>query len=251
MAKTLSYGDALNVVGKQVPRQYEEDLAAHCCNLANNLIWNKYDWRESIADLLPFYLIPGQQDYGKPFVAVPADFQGLRTANFVQMSSSPPIFSRMLIVRDLDETYIQQPPSSIAYNKERQAFRLFPRTPVNMGGPDYLVNGTYKKLPTLVTASTLASTKLPYEDQYFNVFCQALKWSMLDTFNSESAGNAQIVNGQAQYSGQLAKAMTAIEEMATNEGLNLGDPVVAPKDALVGPSVGRLMTGIGPIGGYW
>jgi hypothetical protein len=43
-------------------------------------------------------------------------------------------------------------------------------------------------------------------------------------------------NGGIVFTGQLAKAYEATVEMAMNEGLELGDPVISPAEPLASPS---------------
>ena len=69
---TFTFDNVLRMVGRHVPRNIVDDHGADICNLAYNKIWHKYDWRESLKTLPPFYLIPGEQEIGPPFVSVPA-----------------------------------------------------------------------------------------------------------------------------------------------------------------------------------
>src|SRR5215471_8114262 len=89
MAKTYTVGEAINLVSSQLRRDIEDQQAAYLANIAQNIIWNKYDWRESIAPLPPFYLTPQEQDYGAPATIIPGDFKGLREAYLVNTSASP------------------------------------------------------------------------------------------------------------------------------------------------------------------
>ena len=63
MAATLKYTDILNMLQRQIPRVTEDMHADSIINAGLNFIWMAYDWRESLSEFTPFYLIPGRQDY--------------------------------------------------------------------------------------------------------------------------------------------------------------------------------------------
>lgn len=240
---TYTYGDVLSIAGKVTTRPVEDAHAQFIANAANNLIWMRYDWRETIATLPPFFLIPDEQDHGAPQVSIPTDFFGLRTAWIQRNLSAPPTRIRLAIIKNLEVTHVRSLPNAITYNSAADAFRVFPRVPPNIGSPDYMVCGEYKIRPTKVTATTLATTTLPFDDVYFQVWVDVMKWAILNFGGDPRAGEVSVQNGQTIYTGQLARAIAAIDEMATHEGLELGDPVIAPAEPLITPS------GIG--GGPW
>lgn len=230
---TYTWGDVLNVVKRKIPYLSESDLAPTICNVAQNYIWDKYDWRDSLKSLPPFYLVPNEQDYGAPNVTIPSDFWGLRWANLMRASNIPPYRQPLAIIKDLMPTHIRYLPHAIGYVSNARAFRLYPRIPENIGSPDYLVEGEYKTRPTKVTSSTMATTVLPMDDVYFQMFYETAKWIGWDLDGDPRAGAISYQNGQMVYSGQAAVAQGLIEWAAAREGLELGDPVISPAEPLV------------------
>lgn len=234
MANTYTYADALNFIRSQVPSVAEEQKASAMCNIGTNLIWNAFDWRETVAELPPFWLSPNVQDYGAPFTAVPADFLGLREAQLVDIFSVPPVKTPLKVLRFLEDTHVPALPHAISYEPSQSSFRVFPRVPPGIPGGRYKINGIYKKRPTFITSSNYTSTLLPFDDIYFNVWLEVLRWAAYSATGDQRAGEVQIgSSGRYQLSGQLAKAHQAIIEMAENEGMNLGDSTVAPAEPLV------------------
>lgn len=250
MAITYTYEDVITAVARNFPRMVESDSGALVANQAIYEIWKRYDWRESLAVLPPFYLIPNEQDHGRPAVTVPADFLGLRMAYLTRLNSTPAYRSRIQPVKDLELTDVRGLPTCMGYETATRCFRVFPRVPVNMGAPDWIVQGEYKTRPTKLTATIMSSTLLPFDDIHVYNMMEVFKWSGLSLAGDPRAGGVQMnSNGAAQYVGQYAIAMHAIDQMAETEGLELGDVVLAPSEPLVNTS--RTMWGTyGNIFGY-
>lgn len=235
MAATATYGDVMNLVGRFMPSGWEADHAARVCNRATNEIWDGFDWRETLVTLPPFYLIPGAQDHGSPAVAVPANFQGLRKAYIRDLSGGAltPTERELTPVRNLEITETKAFPKNISYEPSVSAFRLFPRVPDNLGPPFWMVEGTYKKDPTKLTASTYATTLLPIgDDSSFDTWFEVLKWAAMAFSGNPQAGSFSVQGGQVQKTGQAAIAEDYILRLAAKEGFELGDPVVAPAEGI-------------------
>lgn len=247
MARTYTIGEALGIVSGQTGRKLEEHYAAYLANQAVNVIWNKYDWRETLAPLPPFYLIANEQEFGAPAAIIPSDFLGLREAYLVSTAvSSPTEHTELKVQRDIRLTSGQALPSLICYQPSVQRYRVYPRVPAGIGGTDWIVEGTYKIRPTKITPSTLQTTTVPWDDQYFPVFISALKWAAFDTAGDPRAGQVVEENGRYRLSGQLATMCMAIDNMAADEGLNLGDPGIAPAEPLLSPvDYGNNFSGLG------
>lgn len=233
MALTSTYADALNFIQPQVPAVLQDQKAATICNIGTNLIWNSFDWRETLEILPPFWLTPWVQDYGAPMVAVPADFLGLREAQLTDLSNIPPLKSPIKVVKFLEPTHLKALPNMISYEPSVNSFRLFPRAPLGVGAGRWKIDGVYKKRPPLVTAQNYTATLLPFDDLYFQVWLEVLRWAAFSAMGDQRAGAAmQGPSGAVQYSGQLATAMSFIHAMAANEGFNLGNSTVAPSEPL-------------------
>lgn len=235
--QTYKYADALSIVGRQLNRNVEDEYGAAIVNTATNLIWMAYDWRETLSSLPPFYLIPDEQDHGPPAVSVPADFYGLRLATLLLLNSDPPSRFDLIVMQDARETHVRALPHAVSYERARRAFRLFPRVPSNITASTYLVQGTYKRRPLKVLASQLPSAILPFDDIYFDVWVEALKWAAWQVAGDPRAGGVIHVKGQgSQYNGQIALCLDRIAGMAASEGLELGAPILAPREPLTGPT---------------
>lgn len=230
MAATYTFLDAWNIARKQVPSTAEFDHGAAICNIALNEIWNAYDWRVSIAELPPFVLIPQEQDHGAPAVSIPTDFSGLREAWIVAINSEPAYRYELQVMKDLRLTHNEQMPHAISYEPSKNAFRLFPRIPTTLTSPYYLVDGIYKKHPTKITATTLASAVIPWDDTYFSTVVEAVKWAGLMSVSSPAAGGVQTLpNSRSQFTGQYAVMKERIFRMAQTESVDLGNPMIAPR----------------------
>lgn len=231
--RTYYYSDVLNYISSSVPRMVDSDKSVFISNLAIAEIYKQYDFRESLATLNPFYLVPNTQDHGAPMVVIPSDFLGLRKVYLTRYNSIPIFRQDVAILKDLELTHFSGLPDTICYQPATNSFRVFPRVPANIGCPEYVMQGEYKKVPPKVTSSTLSSTLLPFADHYFYNLAEVFRWAAFHTAGDPRAGGVQTNNrGVTQYVGAFASAQDAIQGMAANEGLELGTPNIAPREAL-------------------
>ena len=90
-----------------------------------------------------------------------------------------------------------------------------------MSGPEIWVEGVYKKLHTKVTNENMNSYVLPWDDEYFQVFKEGLKWKY----------KADIVESQdAPMQFQMFRGF--VDDMAASEGLHSGVVSLAPSEGL-------------------
>ncbi|CAB4142832.1 hypothetical protein UFOVP434_42 [uncultured Caudovirales phage] len=230
MARTLTFGDLIATISKKISRTTEEDFAALICSMTIQEIWKRYDWRESIETLPSFWLSPRMQDYGAPLNIVPQDFEGLRTALLVQFTGNPARIIPLDITKNLDRTNVYSFPSAMSYNHENSCFRIWPNVPENWGCPDHMITGTYKKLPVSVLPSSYQGTALPFDDKYFFPIVETALWKGYKLNGSPMEEKAQL------------SALTAIDEMARDQGLNDGDSNITPSSSLALTS-GNFQTG--------
>jgi len=229
VAYTYSYADAWNYIAPQVRRHAEDTQAATIANVATSEIWKRYPWKEYMAELPSFFLVGEQQDYGAPIVAVPSDFHGLYKAYLIHLTESPRYWS-IKILRDRELTSPNFLPHAISYNRAKRSFRMYPRPAAGVSNCEYLVTGEYKRNPTLVTPGTLQTTLLPWEDHHFQNFCTVLRWAVIS--QGSPTNGLMYERGEYRMGGVQAEAMAAIEQMAADEGLLLGDGVIAPAEPL-------------------
>lgn len=248
MASTYRFWQAASAAKNVMERSIEADQQAFACNLALNEYWEAYDWRETLADLPPFWMAPGVQDYGAPFIAVPSDFMALKRAYWLNLMSGTngvPYRQELSSVGDLPETTDQDIPTSICYFPQTRSFRIHPRCPINWGAPQFMVRGQYKKVPTVtlagttttinqLTASNIMNALLPSDDRYFKVWVEGIKWAYLMLAGDPRAGGRSLQGNTAYYTGQYAVFEGALDEMSNAEVLNVKKPPLAPKNSLVG-----------------
>jgi hypothetical protein len=236
MASTYTYGDSIAMVATVSPRAMQENNGAMLCDKAVSMIWSAADWRQSLTTLPPFYLTPGDQDYGAPMSVVPSDFLGLRQAYVTYLGQEPPSHGNLLEVRShLDLTHEENEPTLISYLADARRFRIWHRFPNSCEVAKYMVEGTYKKAHTKVVADNLNSVALPFDDDYFRVFCEVLKYQVFSATGDPRAG--EIVAGRRgqnpTYTKQLGVAWTCIGEMMDHEAVQFGAEYVSPAEAFI------------------
>ncbi len=230
MAYTYTISDALNVANRSsMSRGVEDDNAPFIANAAIDHIWKRYDWRETLAALPPFWLISSTQDYGAPFYAVPQDFYGIKLAYLVQTTSTPVTRWELKPIKNPRLDYVPGLPKNIGYVPETRSLRIYPIPPANLAPTQFLIDGTYKMRPPLVTSTTLQSTLVPWDDMYILEFVAALRWASMKVSGNPGAANA------------LQELDYLLDQMANAEGMELGDQPVSPTESIFGQ---------GNVGGY-
>lgn len=222
MASTYTWQDAVNLLQNEYPRLVANANAAMIVDQVLSLIWNFADWRFAIVNMEPFFLVPGQQDYGAPNVVIPSDFLGVRRADLTYNVTQPPFqYPPLNIDRTLAPVAWQGRPEALSWEPSVGKFRVFPRVPLGIGPTDYQIAVMYKKLPVRVTASTLGQT-MPWDDIYFPTYVEGLRWGFYQNSPNRS---------QAERLAQWQVFMTLLQKMSANESLNLGDEGLHPQEA--------------------
>lgn len=237
MASTYKYQDVFNLVRGQFSLGEEDIKAVAICNMANERIWNYGPFRQTLAKLRPFCLTPYKQEYGAPQVAVPSDFAGFHLVYLTRTSTTPPTVYELSTRKDIRKTHVVDFASYISYDPASATFRLDRPAPANVGGHEWVISGDYKKNPTKVTAATMGTTLLPWDDRHLANVTQVFRWA------------AAVATGSPKVGELIAMADFEIERMARDEGFELGDPTVAPSSPLV-PGWGE-GSAIYPLTGGW
>jgi len=229
MAKTYTFADAINLVKKnQAFRQLEDaSFARFAVDEANRLMWGDFDWRESLAQLTPFYMTPGESDIVSPAIALPTDIWGFRDVWIRQIFGSN---YPLKVLQSLPISGFESRPTSIMLLQDRTGVRLHPTPASGYGAPYFQIEGWYKKLPTKVLQTGLNST-LPYEDNFFSVFVEALRYQYL-TLLGLDGGQVVYSAGRSQYTGQLAKYKAMLTERIGQENIDKGGVQIAPEESL-------------------
>lgn len=236
------------MVQRHVPRPVLDDEAANAVNLAQDHLFARYDWRQTLKALPPFYLIPNSQDHGAPFISMPNDFHGLRIVNLHNFNSRPPLtYPPLKIVKNLEITHVRSQPHSICFNPESDSFRVFPRVPEHMGCPYWFISGQYKKRPTKILPTTLNST-IPLDDEYLEIFREGILWAAMKLAKDPRAGEINYQGGFTQITGQMAAFYHTMDKFAAQESVEQGDQFISPSEALA-PIYGYPSMGLfGPFG---
>ena len=225
MAITYTYNDVHLVASQQFRRGVTDALWVYATNEAIAKMWLAYDWRGTVLPFAPFWLVPGQQDYGAPFYDVPSDFYGLREVYLVQIGANAiPVRMPLRVVENLEETHAVGFPQSITYRPSVKTLRLHPAAPYGASSPLYLIDGTYKTRPPKIQRSN-ASDLLLWDDVYFNVFVKALVLAVME------------MNGDFKAAMEYRNVfMLALHEATAVENLEDREPIVNPNEALVHPN---------------
>jgi hypothetical protein len=214
---TYTWQDVYSYVSRHTPVAKSDSGMVLAVNVAQNLIWNKYDWRETIEPLPPFWVVGGVQDYDE----VPADFQGLRDECFIVDVESNQGRNVLLIKRNVPVSSMRMGTNMIGYESSTNKFRIWPRPADFMCPTQYIIDGRYKKVPTKITTDNVGSLLLPWADAYFDVCTAALQWALEDS-RSQAKNMLKVM------------ALQAVMDMGCHEGIELGDPIgVSPKEPLV------------------
>lgn len=225
---TYTLGDVVNAVSATIPRVSEEKYVDLIANGTQASIWNRFDWRETIGKVPPFWCVPDQQDYGAPAVIIPDDFLGIRKGYQISILNYPQVPAILQPIREIDITGSRAIADAVSYNKDTQTFRIS-RLPLgSMCAPNWLIALTYKRKPTKITKANYATFPLFSEDQYFDVWVSVMK-----------AVATEYVPNIPNKDALLQAATIALLKMASNEGFNLGETPVAPSEALASRNWGQ------------
>jgi len=216
---TFTFADA--AIATQGSKALSDPIMKYAINKAFFNMWNAANWRETIGMLNPFYLYPTAQQYGTPAVIVPSDFHGLQEVYCVNLLSDTVNRWPLEVQQNIETTHLRDWPQAICYDPSTQNFRVYPRVPDGVGSGQYCIDGTYKKRAPVITSDIIGSTTLPWDDEYFPVYCAALKWAIGGTMQEQQ-------NNFAIY-------QQALNDMEDAESLNLGDENISPREALVHP----------------
>lgn len=238
--RTYTFWDAAHAAEALIAKTVEMDHQAIAANMALGLYWPMFSWRESIADLQPFWVSPGKQDYGPPQVVVPTDFWQLKKAYWKDLMSGingVPWRYELNVLGDLSDYMDTGPVESICYLPSRRCFRVVPRVPLNFGPPRYLIDGQYKRraqtylsdgttVITKVMAGNIQDALLPSDDMYVAVWIKLMQWAFLELSGSKEAMNMRL------------QAVAAVQDMADRESVALKAAPIAPGEPIWGGAPG-------------
>lgn len=232
----MTYAEAYQAANIVTAREVEATKICNILNLAQELVWREYPWRWTLASLDPFWLSGYESDYGSPLVIIPSDFLELQSANIVRLNNSLAIRRPMTVQKAFPKQSRVGVPDTISYVPDKNVLRVNPRPSLGMCASEYLIEGWYKKTPTVLTPNNYVSTDLPSQDFQRHMWLVALSWAYYETIKDQRA---------PQYHD---RAKQAIIETARAEATSLGEPSVHPSEGII-PYGGRtgFVTGFGPV----
>jgi len=251
MARRITFGKLIAAIRKDVPRLDSADFAAELVADIVTKVWNAQDFRETLGQLPPFFLVGDVQDYGPPVFIVPADFQSLKQAVLKHISWSTTeaqVETYPLKVKtrqDATKGYSQRP-EIVSYEPSENCFRIYPLLPRDSAVNEWLVEGVYKKIPQTniydttniigipvltsdITPSNYHQLLLPLDDRYYSIMkdiAVMLAKKMAGGINDDT------MKVEAYIDGKLRK-------IAVEEGLDLGSANVTPAEALMDDPTGQ------------
>lgn len=232
MPKTRTPAEAIlylrNAPG--VNKLSDAGFAAEAADTALSMMWKAYPWDDSLVSLPPMYMTPNESMIEPPQRVVPSDFWYLERA---WVNRIPNDIRPLHVLHTLLPSTWEGMPTSISYEAQFDAFRLYPTPGEGWGAPDNQVEGTYKKQTTQITTANVNSLVLPFHDHHFSVYRAALKWAAMDLLGSREAGTIQVTSrGNHVYTGALGQFFSALQR-ATAQELNRADEQVRPAEGIM------------------
>jgi len=237
MASTLTPWDAISILKKQQAwRQFDDSsFQVKAANDAVAAMWRAYEWRGSLVELPPFYLVPGSADQSPLTGVVPTDFWYLRDAWLRNVEGNE---HELRVERDLPRTFIYGQPESVCYVPETDRLRVYPAPSDGFSSPYWHVEGRYKKTPSRYSTDDLGTTALPFDDMFFHVYRKALEWVYLDLVGSPQAGSTQWQNGTIGFTGKKAEYMALLNEAIEQSEQSRGQMTFHPAHGSLGSGQG-------------
>ncbi len=250
MARRITFGKLIAAIRHDVPRVQDVNFASELVADIITTVWNAQDFRETLAQLPPFYLVGDMQDYGAPVFTVPTDFQALRAASLVKLTYSDNevvrnVYPLLVKTRQAPLKRYGQRPELVSFEPQENCFRIFPvlgsSTPTN----EWLVEGVYKKLPQSnlydttniigipvltsdITPANYPQLLLPLDDRHYATMKDVavmIAKKLAGGLNQDSMATEQYINNK-------------LRQIAISEGLDLGTSNITPFEPLMGDSYG-------------
>lgn len=201
-------------------------LQVYAINAALQFMWQAHTWRQSLAEFPPFYLTPGEPYHLDPDIDIPTDFWYLHKAWLDRLYGNT---YDLDVMSSLSPAGYQSRPCAISYDVSRSGFLLSPTPPQGWDAPETVVRGIYKTKPTQYTGATVNKTELPFDDQHFHLFVEALRVAYYDLLEDQRAGQVQFVNGNRMYTGARGKFFALLRETLLPELQGAGQVPVVPE----------------------
>lgn len=191
-------------VQSELGLQRDQAVGVSHMNNAFRMLWDHFEWKETLGALPPFYLTPNYHVYKSPFIAIPTDFVDLFSAEVVTTNvEGVQWVDRLEVIRNLedDDTLRYAHTPAVGYSDKHGAFLVTNIAPAVIGYK--YIQAKYKKdypydLTTVSNASNAFS--LPRHE---GVFAEILKW---------------YIRGQRQDEFQKVASLLAIARQSEHPG---------------------------------
>ena len=233
MAGSHTVGEAFAIL-RHRPDLRQVDDSAWYINAANEafaLMWNSFNWDDSIKIFPPFHLIPNQAYHDAPYIEIPSDFGQLHQAEIHQLYSGDAI--ELTIRKRKTPSLFRATPDQISWLPERPGFILYPTPSEAWASPESHVTGLYKSLPPAVTTDNFDSGLLPFADKHFPAFRAACLWAYMSYMGHPGVGNTTWQDGRVVRTGALAAFYDTLGETVFYEDQGRGFGEIAPSDGLM------------------
>lgn len=216
MASTYTASDAFTYIKVALRQMPVQDVQYTIINRAITQFWMADSWRWTIGTTPTITLVTDTQDYSLTY---PGDYLYTHQAYFSDGDLRVPLIPAASLPTS---NIIKGTPDMIARIPGANTCRVWP-TPGTMSGTNLTVVQLYKKVVTLITAGNFTSVgALIFDDEWFTVFLDILLYhAFIYGFDSRAGTMEWDNDGKAKHTGQLAVAMSGIENMRRREPLTM------------------------------
>lgn len=228
MAATKAPINAITLAAEMTKGMPLERVALSVCNEINNYIWFAANWKWSVGVFSPITLSANTGDYT---VTYPADFLHGLFGKITDVGKNTPTDLECVSFIPSTSGGISGIPNQIylpGTASQSTTVRVAPK-------PGQITEAKtlwifYKKLLTQLTAKTLYTGTLPFDDEFFHVFESGVLWKAYQYADDRRAGEAQMGGDKVAFSGQRGVFEAALAGMIMKtEGL-----LIDPKKTLDG-----------------
>lgn len=229
MASTFTPQDALDYAKIMVSNMPVDVLFPQIAQDASSSIWTAGPWRWTIGALTPFPLASGVQNFSVP--APPADFLRLDRCYISNSVTMRPVKAVSSIPIN---ALIEQLPDFVAYVPSIASIFFDSLFGPVAASDVWRFYAWYKKQAPVITAANIGTAGLlVMDDDYYWVYREWVLYYAFKYAYDARAGGATVTIGpdgraQVQYSGQLACARAALEELRQYETVQYAFPEANP-----------------------
>lgn len=227
MASTYTPTIALALARKFIRDAPMTSMDSQLVDIVHSIIWTYYPWKWAQKALTAITGVDSTQDYS--IDAADTDFWKLLRVRIVQTNTTPDIFHDDIKIRewlspDLTPCGMYGITSAAQYQVSTTVkIRLSQALAVGTG-ETFQLQGEYWKNPVLITDATL-STAFVFDDRFFPVFMEGLKWQFYDYLGDSRAGTVQVTkSGQQVWTGQAGLFYGMLQGMASAEDFGAETP---------------------------